>query len=547
MGQSSVQVMLAGPPNITGRDQTGHVASARLARSLGLSEIAVYVSDDNTDSFAGVSSGRVSAGLLQYSWSRGGGWLGIDAGLMRIQDNLTGEVYFGPAIDAKYSYRGNRGYLDVRALTRPMPVAIGQIPAPQALASGLFYLNQRWAALGSVSLTDLPVRGSGSSIGSYSGSAGARYTRDGFRVDLTGNYDLTSGLVRQSRQTGKLDAGYWINNWSIDGSAEIGQGSFGIESGLVQEYQLSLNWFGGFSWLTSSLTITDGVVGDVSSLASISGGYAVTSFVNLYGGFSTYLSGFAKQSGVNARLGAEVEIRPELVAYAGVESYVLSSFEEKNTRLSVGLRSGFPLPLPVPQKPAVRGVVFADFDGDGVRDPGEPPLEGVRIQMGRQRTVTRSDGRFEFQTERAPVPLRVDPASLGEGLIAPGEIPIMNPGRVEIPIQGSGGLKIRAFYDANGNGVRDPGEMPAQAVDLLLTYGDDTVWELRTDNSGEIGFSAITPGTYIFSAKTETLPRTASTPGPLPVVVVSGDEITVDYPIPVRIVRYNRIADDDDD
>ena len=41
-------------------------------------------------------------------------------------------------------------------------------------------------------------------------------------------------------------------------------------------------------------------------------------------------------------------------------------------------------------------VVFDDRDGDGTRDPGEPPMPGVRVSDGRDIAVTGDDGRFRL-------------------------------------------------------------------------------------------------------------------------------------------------------
>ncbi|HEX2083150.1 MAG TPA: metallophosphoesterase N-terminal domain-containing protein, partial [Xanthomonadaceae bacterium] len=41
-------------------------------------------------------------------------------------------------------------------------------------------------------------------------------------------------------------------------------------------------------------------------------------------------------------------------------------------------------------------VVFEDRDGDGLRDPGERPMAGVRVSDGRDIAVTGEDGRFRL-------------------------------------------------------------------------------------------------------------------------------------------------------
>jgi hypothetical protein len=45
--------------------------------------------------------------------------------------------------------------------------------------------------------------------------------------------------------------------------------------------------------------------------------------------------------------------------------------------------------------PAARGVVYDDANGNGIRDPGEPGISGVRISNGMDVVVTDADGRYE--------------------------------------------------------------------------------------------------------------------------------------------------------
>ena len=62
------------------------------------------------------------------------------------------------------------------------------------------------------------------------------------------------------------------------------------------------------------------------------------------------------------------------------------------------------------------GVVFADLDGDGVRDLGEPGVPGAVVAFERSTfTTTRFDGSFDLQApaagareQRAPVDSRGD-------------------------------------------------------------------------------------------------------------------------------------------
>ncbi len=53
-------------------------------------------------------------------------------------------------------------------------------------------------------------------------------------------------------------------------------------------------------------------------------------------------------------------------------------------------------PAMVIAQEVARGIVFLDEDRDGLHDPGEPPLAGVRVSNGRDVVPTGTDGRYEL-------------------------------------------------------------------------------------------------------------------------------------------------------
>ena len=48
-------------------------------------------------------------------------------------------------------------------------------------------------------------------------------------------------------------------------------------------------------------------------------------------------------------------------------------------------------PTPIPTY-TISGVVFFDYNGNGIRDKGEPPIEGAKITVDDQTTVSKADG-----------------------------------------------------------------------------------------------------------------------------------------------------------
>jgi hypothetical protein len=95
-----------------------------------------------------------------------------------------------------------------------------------------------------------------------------------------------------------------------------------------------------------------------------------------------------------------------------VEGSVVYSPEARNFAFATG---------PSLQRAGVRGVVYLDANGDGKRQPDEPALGGVTVQVGMNTTVTDSLGRFKVWDMYAyePVHVAVDSASLASPLWVP--------------------------------------------------------------------------------------------------------------------------------
>jgi hypothetical protein len=95
-----------------------------------------------------------------------------------------------------------------------------------------------------------------------------------------------------------------------------------------------------------------------------------------------------------------------------VEGSVVYSPEARNFAFATG---------PSLQRAGVRGVVYLDANGDGKRQPDEPALGGVTVQVGMKTVITDSLGRFKAWDMYAyePVHVAVDSASLASPLWVP--------------------------------------------------------------------------------------------------------------------------------
>ena len=174
----------------------------------------------------------------------------------------------------------------------------------------------------------------------------------------------------------------------------------------------------------------------------------------------------------------------------------------------------------------ISGYVYHDQNDDGHRDPGEPPIAAVDIELVDQAgqvvatTQTDSDGHYAF-TGLFPGHYsirQIQPAGYLDGTDTAGTIdgvPVgtaVNPGDLirDIVIrQGQSGIDYnfgellpaslagRVHVDDNDNCLYDPGERLLAGVTIRLLDVDGTeVAVTTTDQHGRYLFSSIVPGTY---------------------------------------------------
>jgi hypothetical protein len=180
----------------------------------------------------------------------------------------------------------------------------------------------------------------------------------------------------------------------------------------------------------------------------------------------------------------------------------------------------------------VSGVAFSDLNGNGVRDSGEPGLDGIPVRVesasGLVLTgLTASDGSFSIcglasgQSFRvsSPAPLGFNPTGPIDATVASAssrvfakdfeyviEVCMGNLPNLIFPNQplpnAIGGLK---FEDTNGDGIREAGEPPLGGVtiNLGLPVGPPTQ-TATTATDGTFLFTNVAPGSYVL---TETVPN----------------------------------------
>jgi len=163
-----------------------------------------------------------------------------------------------------------------------------------------------------------------------------------------------------------------------------------------------------------------------------------------------------------------------------------------------------------PQIGQVRGIVFVDTNGNGVRDADEPGIPGVTLRIGgRSAAQTDSSGRVAVDGVReGQYVVSIDEATVPTELVAPQaerEVIVTTGGTSEVAFALVPAATVRgvAFIDENGDGQLNPGEQGVEGVVITLQPRGG----LRTsDDQGAFEFAQLLPGEYTLIVDLATLP-----------------------------------------
>ncbi|MBI1729402.1 PKD domain-containing protein [Candidatus Acetothermia bacterium] len=176
--------------------------------------------------------------------------------------------------------------------------------------------------------------------------------------------------------------------------------------------------------------------------------------------------------------------------------------------LSAGIQFSLPVPL-TPTKGRIEGVIFADQNGNGLRDPDELNLENVILRIAGERVRTDSLGQFrspplepgsiEIQLENLPPGYTISQDFASSISLKAGEIQY-----VQIPVVQTGFIRGSVFEDANTNGARDAGERPMKNISISLSGPVHIT--AQSDASGQFSVT-LPPGHYLAMLEQESLPK----------------------------------------
>ena len=158
----------------------------------------------------------------------------------------------------------------------------------------------------------------------------------------------------------------------------------------------------------------------------------------------------------------------------------------------------------------ILGTVYADWNGNGVPDPGEELLAGIPIRLGAQANVTTAgDGQFAFMNVPAgaqqvgldlnALPIAFDPPAAADVTL---DLARGATRRVAFGLVPLGSVRGLVIEDANKNGQADPGEPGIDKAVLTLDRGEQS--ELA--RGGAYSFDAVRAGAHRLELLEASLP-----------------------------------------
>lgn len=221
------------------------------------------------------------------------------------------------------------------------------------------------------------------------------------------------------------------------------------------------------------------------------------------------------------------------------------------TRFSTTLEFDYALtwaPRFLPVYGLLSGEVFADFNGDGRRDPTEPGIPGVVLVLDDVHVSSGKDGAFRFPG-RPPGEhvLRLTKTPVGYGALQTEFHVTLRLGeeeRIFIPLVPYAGVEGLVFLDLNADGkwaLDEPGLSRAY-VRIVSEKGQEIM--VISDAAGRFSWSELLPGRYRVELLLESLPprHEPISPISLELSLVSGEKKEVAFgvrekPRPVMVIQ----------
>jgi hypothetical protein len=159
--------------------------------------------------------------------------------------------------------------------------------------------------------------------------------------------------------------------------------------------------------------------------------------------------------------------------------------------------------LPNLERAGVSGLVFLDENGNGIRDPGEPGVPGVRVLVEGRAVVTDAEGRYtaDHLLPWEATRISVHEPSIPNPTWLPGfgslDVPLSPSSfrRVDLPLVRTGEVTGRVVQVESGSTPSETGVAGAEVL-LIELGGSGRIHEATTFRDGTFYFMGIPPGGY---------------------------------------------------
>jgi hypothetical protein len=190
---------------------------------------------------------------------------------------------------------------------------------------------------------------------------------------------------------------------------------------------------------------------------------------------------------------------------------------------------------------AIEGYIFKDFNGDGLRQRDEPPVEGVKIWLGKDKSqVTDMFGYYKFSKVKAKKAyVNIDVVTIPSGFLLTGpaiqEAAIANRQTIGVNfgIMSRSEITGIVFEDSDSDVQFGPKDLGIRGVVLLLDDGTKTT----TDPSGRYYFRNIGVGKHTITLDLNSLPYNYLPEVPVLKDIELFEGISYNYNIPMRNIE----------
>ncbi|MCM8790070.1 MAG: hypothetical protein NC916_03530, partial [Candidatus Omnitrophica bacterium] len=189
----------------------------------------------------------------------------------------------------------------------------------------------------------------------------------------------------------------------------------------------------------------------------------------------------------------------------------------------------------------IEGYVFKDYNSDGLRQRDEPPVEGVKVWLGKDRSGdTDIFGYFKFTKVKAKkVFVAIDTTTIPSGfnLTVPAmqEILVTHASReiVNFGIVSRSEIIGVVFEDVELDNQLGPNDIPIREIALTLEDGSKAV----TNDFGRYSFRNIKTGMHTLTIELNSIPHTYLPSVPIYKEIELFEGVSYNYNIPLRRIK----------